>query len=63
MIEADPADRSIDYVYNDPDLKAPVLRGRYRPGKTDLAKVHAAFPERTLYLFQVKSRQLLRLTP
>ena len=46
LIEPDPADRSIDYVYNDPDLSAPVIRGRYVPGKTDLAKVHAAFPNR-----------------
>jgi hypothetical protein len=58
LIEGDPADRSIDYVVNDPDLAGPVIRGRYRPGKTDLAKVHAAFPDRTIYLFRVKSREL-----
>jgi hypothetical protein len=63
LIEADPADRSLDYVVNDPDLTAPVLRGRYRPGKTDLAKVRSAFPDRTLYLYRVQSRQLTRLTP
>ncbi len=63
LIEGDPADRSIDYVVNDPDLSGPVLRGRYRPGQTDLAKVRAAFPGRTLYLFRVKAKELQRLTP
>jgi hypothetical protein len=63
LIQGDPADRSIDYVFNDPALDAPVLRGRYRPRKTDLAKARAAFPARTLYLFDVKSGQLQQLTP
>jgi len=63
LIEADPADRHIDYVVNDPDLTAPVLRGRYRPGKTDVGKVRAAFPDRTLYLYRVQSRQLVQLSP
>ena len=58
LIEGDPADRSLDYVVNDPDLTAPVLRGRYRPGKTDLAKVRSAFPDRTLYLYRVQTGQL-----
>jgi hypothetical protein len=61
LIEGDPADRSLDYVVNDPDLTAPVLRGRYRPGKTDLAQVRSAFPDRTLYLYQVKTGQLKRV--
>jgi hypothetical protein len=60
LIEADPADRSLDYVVNDPELSAPVLRGRYRPGKTDLAKVRIAFPDRTLYLYRVQSKRLTR---
>jgi hypothetical protein len=63
LIEADPADRSLDYVSNDPDLTASVLRGRYRPGKTDVEQVRSAFPDRTLYLYRVQSRQLTRLTP
>ncbi len=57
LIKGDPDDRSIDYVYNNPDLRAPVLRGRYR-SDTDLAKVPAAFPNRTLYVFDVKSGRL-----
>jgi hypothetical protein len=63
LIQGDPADRSIDYVVNDAPLSGPVLRGRYRPGKTKLAVVRAAFPDRTIYLFDVKSRQLRQLTP
>jgi hypothetical protein len=61
LIEGDPDDTSLDYVYNDPDLSAAVLRGRYRPGKTNLAKVHAAFPDRALYLYRVKKGQLTRI--
>ena len=63
LIQGDPADRSLDYVYNDPQLNGPILRGRYRPGKTDVAAVRAAFPDRTLYLLNVKSGQLQQLTP
>lgn len=61
LIKGDPADRSIDYVYNDPDLSAPILRGRFRPD-TDLTKVRAAFPNRSLYLFDVKTSQLRDVT-
>jgi hypothetical protein len=63
LIEGDPADRSLDYVVNDPALDAPILRGRYRPGNTDLGKVRTAFPDRALYLFDVKSGQLRQITP
>jgi hypothetical protein len=63
LIEGDPADRSLDYVVNDPQLDAPILRARYQPGKTDLAQVRTAFPDRTLYLFNVKSGRLQQLTP
>jgi hypothetical protein len=61
LIEPDPDDQSIDYVYNDPDLSAPVIRGRYVPGKTDLAKVHAAFPNRALYVYHVKAQRLEKI--
>ncbi|HXY36387.1 MAG TPA: hypothetical protein VEI07_19275, partial [Planctomycetaceae bacterium] len=63
LIQGDPADRSIDYVVNDPQLDAPILRGRFRPGKTDLAKVRAAFPDRALFLFDVKSGRMRQLPP
>jgi hypothetical protein len=58
LIEPDPSDRHIDFVYNDPDLIGPVIRGRYRPGKTDLAQVVADFPNRTIYLYSVKTARL-----
>ena len=58
LIEPDPSDRHIDFVYNDPDLSGPVIRGRYRPGKTDLAQVVADFPNRTIYLYNVKTARL-----
>lgn len=63
LIDGDPADTHVDFVVNDPDLTAPVLRGRYRPGKTDLNEVRAAFPDRTIYLFRVSSGRLTRLSP
>ena len=63
LIEADPADIHADYVVNDPDLSAPLLRGRYRPGKTDVKQVRAAFPERTLYLVHAASGQVIDLSP
>ena len=33
------------------------------PGKTDLAKVHAAFPDRTLYLYHVKAQTTRERSP
>ncbi len=58
LIEPSPSDRHIDFVYNDPDLSGPVIRGRYRPGKTDLAQVVADFPNRTIYLYSVQTARL-----
>jgi len=61
LIDGDPEDVHVDYVINDPALSAPLLRGRYQPGKTDLKKVRAAFPERTLYRYRVSTQQLIEL--
>jgi hypothetical protein len=58
LIEPTPSDRHIDFVYNDPDLSGPVIRGRYTPGKTDLAQVVADFPNRTIYLYNVQTARL-----
>jgi len=52
LIEHDPADRSIDFVVNTPDLKADVLYGRMRSGETQLSQVQRAFPDRTCYVFR-----------
>ncbi len=67
LIEADPADRSIDYVTNDPDLTGPdltgeVLRGRFRPGETNAAEVVRTFPDRSCWLYRVKENSLTRLS-
>jgi hypothetical protein len=61
LIQGDPADRSIDYVVNGPALDAPVLRARYRPGKTDLTNVEAVFPDRAIYLADVKSGEFFEV--
>jgi hypothetical protein len=63
LIEADPNDVHTDYVVNNPDLAAPLLRARYRPGKTDVKQVRAAFPDRALYLFRAASGQFVDLSP
>ena len=40
----------IDYVMNDPGLTGEVIRGRLRPGETDLGRVIREFPNRRCYL-------------
>jgi hypothetical protein len=62
LIKSDPDDRSIDYVYNDPDLSGPVLRGRYRQGQTTLARIRAVFPDRSIFFFDVKQNSLEDVT-
>ncbi|MGE3314901.1 MAG: ArnT family glycosyltransferase [Planctomycetaceae bacterium] len=63
LVEADPADRSIDYVVNTPDLSGDLLRGRFRPGITDISQVHANFaaPEWECWVYRVKEQSLERL--
>ena len=59
LIEADPADRHIDYVVNEPSLSAEVLRGRY---PWPLEKLAAEFPARTVYLFRAKTGEFRQLS-
>ncbi len=61
LIEADPADRHIDYVVNEPSLSAPILRGRFPVADWPLERIAASFPDRTLYVFHAKSRTLRRV--
>jgi hypothetical protein len=61
LIEGDPADKSIDYVTNDPDLSGRVLRGRFRPGNTQLDEVAGQFPDRSIWLYRVKPQGLTRV--
>lgn len=63
LIEADPADRHIDYVVNDPGLSSEVLRGRYPVADWPLQRIVTEFPERTVYLFRAKSGELRRVGP
>ncbi|MCA9097566.1 MAG: hypothetical protein KDA36_04240 [Planctomycetaceae bacterium] len=58
LIEHDPADRSLDYVNNDPRLQSEILLGRFDPQKSDFNKLRELFPQQTLYLYHVKQNQL-----
>jgi hypothetical protein len=58
LIEADPADRHIDYVVNEPSLSADVLRGRYPVPDWPLERIVAEFPRRSVYLFRAKTGDL-----
>ena len=61
LIEADPADRHIDYVVNEPSLSSEVLRGRYPVAEWPLERIVAEFPDRTVYLFRAKTGELRRV--
>ncbi len=61
LIEADPDDRHIDFVLNDPDLQADVLYGRFRPDDIGLPKILRLFPNRAIYLFRATRWQLVRV--
>jgi hypothetical protein len=52
LVVPDEADRSMDFVLNDPQLDADVLFGRFRRGQTNLVEVHRNFPDLALYLFE-----------
>ena len=59
LVVPDPADRHMDFVTNDPQLDAPILIGRYvREEMPPLPEIARAFPDRHLYLFDAKTRQL-----
>ena len=65
LVDADPADRHIDYVVNDPQLDGDVLIGRMKPGETDPARVAEFFPDREVYVFRQRGvdRRLTRWRP
>ncbi len=62
LVEADPADRHIDYVVNSPGLDDRVLFGRYRPGETDTEAVVEAFPDRDVWLAQIATGEITLLS-
>lgn len=61
LVEADPADRHIDYVTNSPDLAGPVLIGRYLPDEVPIAEVKRLFPDRALFLYRARSGSWSRI--
>ena len=62
LIEADSADRHIDYVVNEPSLSAEVLRGRYPVPDWPLEKIVAEFPDRNVFLFRAKTGELRQVS-
>ena len=62
LIEADPADRHIDYVVNEPDFSSEVVRGRYPVPDWPMERIVAEFPGRTAYLFRAKTGELRQVS-
>lgn len=58
FVEHDPADRHIDYVINEPDLKADVLFARFLPKQYSPDRLHQLFPNRLLLVYHAKTGQL-----
>lgn len=65
LIEHDPADRHIDYVSNEPNLQGDqqFLYGRFIPERMKLSEIVKAFPDRACYLYRVRERRLVRVSP
>lgn len=66
LVIPDPADRHMDFVTNDPQLSASILRGRYVPQESPpdrLQQIAKEFPDRHLYLYDAATRQLSRIIP
>ena len=61
FVEADPADRHIDYVVNEPSLDEKILYARYRPDRTNLDRARELFPDRDAYLFRAENGEWIRL--
>ncbi len=62
MVKADPADRSMDYVNNVPQLDSEILIGRFRPEIRTLDDVAKLFPNRSVYLYDVKENSLRKVS-
>lgn len=64
LVIPDPADRHMDFVTNDPQLSGPILIGRFDPADAPperLQQIAKEFPDRSLYLYDAKTRKLDRL--
>lgn len=58
LVLPDAADRHMDFVTNEPSLTAPVLFGRLVEEETSLDKIAKAFPDRHIYVYDAKTREL-----
>jgi hypothetical protein len=61
LVESGHEGAHLDFVINAPGLAGSPLLGRYRTGRTDLAAVARAFPDRTVYLCRPEQRELVRV--
>jgi hypothetical protein len=62
LIEPDDEQFHFEYITNDPDLsREEILRGRFRPGRTSLPDVRRAFPDRSVYLWRMRTDKFRRL--
>jgi Dolichyl-phosphate-mannose-protein mannosyltransferase len=62
LIEPDEAQFHFEYITNDPDLsRQAIVRARYRPGRTSITDVLRAFPERTVYSWNMKTGEFRQL--
>lgn len=59
LIDQSSVETHLDLVVNAPGLQDRVLFGRYRPGKTDLGAVIAAFPERSVFVAQLAQKRIV----
>ena len=62
LVEADPSDRHIDYVVNEPSLSAEIIRGRYSVTDWPIERIVAEFPDRHIYLYHAKTGELKSVT-
>ncbi len=61
LVEADPAERGIDYIVNWPGISEPVLLARYRPETHSIEDVMSEFNDRAVYFFRMTDWQLFRI--
>jgi hypothetical protein len=58
LVIPDPSDRHMDFVTNEPSLTSPILVGRLIPEEISLEQIKREYPDRTLYLYDAKTKEL-----
>ena len=56
LIEIDPDDTHVDYIVNTPGLSDHILRARFRRGISEMKKIVADFPDRSVYYCDPKRK-------